>query len=261
MKPFHIFLYLVIGFSSCQNSEPPSKETQPHFTITNLKDTIAQLYPTNEYDSIRIAPKPRRIFHQQENLHQDASLQAFVKQLREAVKNRDADFIYNHLDEKVELSFGGAEGLRNFKQLYKIKNPKNAFWSNCDQILKIGGAFCKNSLEEPNSNRYQFVFPYVFNLELEEPEAYFFTGVITGTNVNIRQSPSLEGEVIDQLSYEVVTFQEPIKIDSPWYKISTLDQKIEGYVHSDYLYCPVFYRMFLGKIDGMWKITVFITGD
>jgi hypothetical protein len=46
-----------------------------------------------------------------------------------------------------------------------------------------------------------------------------------------------------------------------WTFIQTLDKKIKGYVQSQYLWSPVYYRMVITKEDGVWKITSLVAGD
>lgn len=200
------------------------------------------------------------------DLSEDKSLVIFVNQLKAAVQKKDKAFLLGALDEKVMNGFGGDGGIEEFKRYWHWPQDTLSVWHTLEHILNIGGAFTDDSRKDPKS-RYQFVFPYVNNIDLENPDDYFFVGVITGQNVNLRDKPDLKAKVITQLTYDVVrykekTFGKNAKGDPEWYQIETLDHKKEGWVFWKYVYNPVDYRLFLCKDKkGNWKISTFLAGD
>lgn len=249
-------LYLLFFFYACQDEIPKNDKKESFYTINTLSDTITQLYPP--LDTMLIPARAREIFPPSKIPYTDQGLQIFIQQLKKAVQDKNIDFIYTSLDESIELTFSGAKGLRNFKQLYKLHDSDDKFWKIANRILEIGGSACHT--DHQDKNRHAFVFPYVFNLKLDNHTQYSHTAVVTEENVKVRATPNLKSKIIGQLSYEVVIFEHSEHIEPRWYKIKTLNHQLIGYIQADELYCPVDYRLFLGKIDGVWKITRLVSG-
>lgn len=200
------------------------------------------------------------------DIGKDKSLVAFVNQLKVAVQKKDKAFLLGALDEKVMNGFGGDGGIEEFKEYWHWPQDTISVWHTLEHILNIGGTFTEEGSKDPKS-RYLFVFPYVNTIDLENPDDYFFIGVITGQNVNLRDKPDLKAKVIGQLTYDVVRYKDKTsgknaKGDPEWHLIETLDHKKKGWVFWKYVYSPVDYRLFLFKDKkGNWKISTFVAGD
>jgi len=191
----------------------------------------------------------------------DSSLYSFVIKLKKAISLKDKQFVLSVLDNHITNSFGGDGGIEEFKERWKLDNNNSELWIILDKIVNLGGAFNKSK-----NTRDQFVFPYVFNLELENCDDYYYVMVVIKDKLAVKEQPYIDAKEISELSYDVVwtEFDNAFKpkYSSPgWTYIETLDNKIKGYVESDYLYSPIGYRMFLSKIDNNWKITCLVAGD
>ncbi len=91
--------------------------------------------------------------------------------------------------------------------------------------------------------------------------------MIFGNNVNLRAKPDLSGEVVSQLSYNVVKVDYENSIGKngeeqtySWLKVETLGGK-KGFVSAEFVRSPIDYRAIFTKEKGKWKMTAFVAGD
>jgi len=192
----------------------------------------------------------------------DASFLAFREKLIAAVKKRDVKFLIAALDRDVKGSFGGDEGIKDFKTLWKLDRPDSLLWKELSVVLNNGGTFLK---EESIKNK-QFCAPYSFTLFPPDLDA-FEHQMIFGNNVNLRAKPDVKSSVVAQLSYNVIKVDYENSIKKPrreneyaWLKIATLGGK-KGFVSADFVRSPIDYRGCFEKINGKWKMTAFLAGD
>ena len=201
----------------------------------------------------------------------DPSLVTFVAEMKKAIDARDEKWIYSVLDRQVVSSYGDEEGIETFKTYWTPDNDSTDFWPYLTRVIHMGGVFLRDDNDE--SGRYQFVYPYVYAMELDLEDDYFMMGVITGKNVNLRSAPAKDAAVVTQLTYHVVHFipateEELIKMtqhgfgDPDWYHVQTLDKKHTGWVNWQYVYDLHGPRLFLFKDKaGLWKVSAFVAGD
>lgn len=190
----------------------------------------------------------------------DASFLAFRTNLIAAVKRRDAKYLVSVLDRDVKASFGGDDGIEDFKKLWKLNSPKSEVWDELLAVLTNGGTFSKAD------KTTIFSAPYSFNGFPDDLDAFEYQ-VIFGNNVNLRAKPDLKSEVLARLSYNVVKvdYQNSVadaKKDGEyeWLKIETLGGK-KGFVNSKYVRSPIDYRAGFEKKNGKWKMIFFVAGD
>lgn len=190
----------------------------------------------------------------------DASFLAFRTNLIKAVEKRDSKFIIEMLDPNIKLSFGGSEGIRDFKKIWKPESANSKFWSEFSAVIKNGGLFINDG------NAKIFTAPYSFNAFPDDLDVFEYS-VIFGNNVNLRSQPNLQSSVITQLSYNIVKvdFENSVKQkgkenDYEWLKIETLGGK-KGFVKAEYVRSPIDYRAGFEKKKDKWKMTFFIAGD
>jgi hypothetical protein len=209
-------------------------------------------------------------------LHKDSSLTAFVCKLQYAIFKKDKDFLLSVVDKNVKNSFGGDDGIEEFKEMWDIDNPNSAVWFYLSKLISLGGTFyAYTDTISPNV----FFFFFLFSAEIPDTLDYFTTMIVTAKNVNVREKPDRNSKILGQFNYDIVTvdydisypefeFEEGEKLEhvqyygeKEWYYLSSLDKKICGYVHWEYVWSCVGYRLILYRIDGAWKITCLIAGD
>ena len=92
--------------------------------------------------------------------------------------------------------------------------------------------------------------------------------IIIGENVTVRKTPTLQGEILGFLSYDLVkvVYESSLSKETidgethPWIKIKSTEGVI-GYVYGKYIRSPIDYRVNFVKKDNTWKIVFFLAGD
>jgi hypothetical protein len=207
----------------------------------------------------------------QDETYLDAGLSAFVKNLLEAIDHRDKHFLNDALDFYVVSSLDSRGGLDEFKRTWSPEQDSSQMWPLMKRVIQLGGVFLNDTADQ--TGRYQFVFPYVYNMPLDVEDDYFNIGVITGKNVNLRSGPDTASPIKSKLTYDVVWYvledlagktQSGTNRygDPEWYMVETYDRSQRGWVNWQYVYSPTDARLFLYKNNiGDWKISAFVAGD
>jgi hypothetical protein len=208
-------------------------------------------------------------------VYKDSSLTDFICKLQYAIFKKDKNFLLSVVDKNVKNSFGGDDGIEEFKQMWQLDSSNSSVWFYLSKLISMGGTF--SSYKTDTISPTSFVFPYVFNMDLPSDTLdFFWIMAVTATNVNVREKPEKNSKLLGQLSYDIVTVDDEKShppfhgkklqnatyyVEKEWYYVTTLDKKLSGYVYWEYLWSPIDYRLFLDKINGQWKITCLIAGD
>ena len=191
----------------------------------------------------------------------DVSFLAFRTKLIDAAERRDTKFVYGILDPKIELSFGGDQGVKDFKEMWKIEDPKTKFWDEFLQVIRNGGSFSRQNGKRTGL----FLAPYTFEsfpADLDGFEHF----VIFGSGVNLRERAEVDSPVVAKLSYNVVKIDDSATVmkggseDADWYRVATIGG-LKGFVKAEFVRSPIDYRAGFEKKRGQWKMVVFIAGD
>lgn len=190
----------------------------------------------------------------------DASFSRFRQKTLQAAKRRDVKYILSIVDANIKNSFGGNDGIREFREMWKINRPQSKFWAEFITALSNGGTFDKESKNK------MFLAPYTFTGFPDDLDAFDYHAIF-GNNVNLRSKPDGSAPVVAGLSYNIVkvdfansvadTAQEGEYV---WLKIETLGGK-KGFVKAEYVRSPIDYRAIFEKKNGKWKMTIFLAGD
>ena len=192
-------------------------------------------------------------------------------QLSQIVESKDYLAFADWLAPDVLSSLGGNGGIMEFTENWNIDEDASRLWIELERVLRLGGAFIETEYEIPVEDR-SIVFPYLFNLELDDPDRFFEAAIITGSKVNVRSAPHLNSTVIDQFTYDVVWYvqEEGVQntsgdngMDEPaWYLVESYDRSTRGWVYWKYVRSPIDYRLVLSLNEsGEWKIDSFVAGD
>lgn len=191
----------------------------------------------------------------------DASFVAFRTKLIAAAERRDVNYIISILDPKVRLSFGGDEGVADFKKFWNIGQKDSLFWGEFLAVIKNGGSFSG----EGRNKLSLFTAPYTFSDWPDDIDGFEYH-VIFGNRVNLRERPSMDARVVGQLSYNVVKIDGEKSVMLPddrgfdWVRVETLGGK-KGFVKGDFVRSHIDYRAGFEKKGGVWKMTFFLAGD
>jgi hypothetical protein len=209
------------------------------------------------------------VFPPRHDEEKDPALKQFTDRLKDAVARRDVAFIRQSLDDQAVSALDSEGSAAAFMANWHVADTSAEFWTDIDRVLRMGGTFISGQPVE----KYQFVFPYPYEVDLDEEADYFNVGVITGKNVNLRAAPDTKAAVVTQLTYHVVNFitdEEGYRIvsggksafDPDWYKVVTADHASTGWVSARYVYDIMGPRLVLYKTAaGAWKISCFAVGD
>lgn len=199
----------------------------------------------------------------------------FRTQLREAVQNRNAQFVGSIVPE-TGLAIGFS--VPQTRETLNLDDPQARFWLILEKAVAIGCALAEN----PPAYNYNidegseiWVCPNVaqaFARQVPPPPSADGVSwqlervVVVGENVNARSQPSLDSEAIATLSNEVVQLdrdrQLPETFDpiDSWTAIRLSDDR-EGYVYNRYVYSPLESHALFGKINGEWQLLAMPGGE
>lgn len=201
-------------------------------------------------------PAQERFVKPVDEAGKDPSFHTFRTKLIAAAERKDLKYVISIMDPDISLSFGGHSGVKGFHELW---TNKDEFWSEFLTVIKNGGKY------EPadGESGEMFIAPYSFSNWPEDLDAFDYM-LVFGENVNLRETPALDGNVITKLSYNVVKITDNKLIkgkeQADWYRIETLGGK-KGWVKAEFIRSPIDYRAGFAKQRGAWKMTYFIAGD
>jgi hypothetical protein len=186
----------------------------------------------------------------------DPTFFVFRARLFKAIQEKDTQFIYSILDDKIENYFGGGVGIASFKTTWHAERPNSKLWSELLNVLALGGRF--------DEKDHSFSAPYLFNGFPEDVDA-FEHGAIIEDGVRVRKEPSTRGEVLVTLSFDIVEVptwdrQKSTNDKRDWLLVKLSDGQ-KGYVAAEYVRSPIDYRAIFEKKNGKWVMTAFIAGD
>lgn len=192
----------------------------------------------------------------------DKSLVAFRERLLVAIKRRDLPALEKLMDPNIKVSFGGDQGLRDLRRHWKTETKNTRLWDELFTAISNGGI-----LYYPDLSVKRFSAPYSFDGFPEDLDPYSHY-LIFGSAVALRETPSLEGNVIARLSYNIVTLDgektvtaENVGHSVPeWYFVRTFGGKT-GFVNAKFVRSPLDYRVIIEKRRGKWLVSAFVAGD
>lgn len=196
----------------------------------------------------------------------DASFSAFRSRLIAAAERKDIKYIISVLDPKILSSYGGHEGVKLFREYWKLDQKNSVFWEEFLVVMKNGGRF----VGEGRNRMSFFAAPYLFN-DMPDDLDMFEYHAIFGNNVNVREQPNMNAKVLTRLSYNIVktdreatihrkTGPGELDMKADWYKIESLGG-VKGWVKAEFVRSPIDYRAGFEKKRGVWKMVYFIAGD
>jgi hypothetical protein len=132
-----------------------------------------------------LSPGQNSKFPPRDDSGKTPELQLFVKELKEIIKNKDSQSLLAILHPQIKFDFDEGSGIEKFKKNWKPEDKNSGLWTIMNKIVGLGGVFNKKRTEP----FYDFVFPYVNEVDLEDGDDYFTTLVITNKGVNVREKP------------------------------------------------------------------------
>lgn len=195
-----------------------------------------------------------------------AEFTQFRENLRQAVQNRDVEFIRAIAAPDIKLSFGLPMTIDELD----IDNPSALFWQNMEKAIATG---CVSEIFGVEPEKQTWICPHAFlapdQVSSMDPFEHI---VIVGNDINVRVEPTVDSPVVGSVSNEVVRYDsegttelserqlEAMSTVDGWHPIIMASGQ-RGFVSSRYAYSPIGYRAFFVKDNDAWQMTIFIAGD
>lgn len=174
----------------------------------------------------------------------------FRARLQTALARHDAEAVLAVVHKDIKNSFGGDDGIEEFRKTWSLDKPDSKLWETLATVLALGGIF-----ESDGS----FTAPYVYTSWPEELDAFDHVAV-TGSGVRVRSEPNTTAPTLATLTFSIVECLPDNDPDKPWVSIRLPGGKT-GYIDRRYVRSSIDYRASFSKIDGRWQMTFFLAGD
>lgn len=200
-------------------------------------------YPLKHAETSLICPNRAEASPQAERLLAD---------LKVAVEQKDAAFIKELIADDIKFSFGGDYGKDAFLREWNLDSRKSMLWGHLAEMLRLGGYM---------QSEDAIVFPCTFHELSPENWVNNLTPPVSAFDYLVvvnEEGTELTGKDDKPLRY---LKSGEIVLRSATKGVYRTHDGLVGHVDEKDLRSPVDYRMFLNRIGGKWKITLFIAGD
>ncbi len=192
----------------------------------------------------------------------DTAFFVFREDLLDVVAKKDAHLLLAYVDPHIKCGFDAENGLPDFVRQWGLDAPDKVadspLWQHLEDVLQRGGVY--------GAERKSFQAPY-YAATFPDSEDAMEMAAINAREVRMREGSSLNGKVIRNISFEIVTVLEQSAeqeiIDGrsyPWYRIKTKGGT-EGWVYGRFIGSPIGYRAQFESQGGKWRMTAFLSGD
>ena len=173
--------------------------------------------------------------------------------MQAALAQHDLNALLEVVHPDIKASFGGDEGIEDFKKLWRIQEPDSKLWRELATVLALGGSF-----DGPDT----FTAPYTFSRWPQDADSFEDVAVI-GSNVRIRTQPRADAPTITSVSFSILRLDsEALRSDwmnSEWTAVTVNGRK--GYVATRFVRSPTDYRARFMYTGGRWQLVLFVAGD
>jgi hypothetical protein len=182
----------------------------------------------------------------------DPSFTAFRDALLVAIARRDRDALLALVADTIEADFGGDPGRDYFASAWQLDRPETSrLWDELGAALRLGCA------REPDGEYYYS--PSMFLADEGAFEDPFTAAVAIRPGAELRAAPDASSALVAALAWDVVTVPE-WDPEAAWQRVALADGR-GGYVRSEDLRSPTDYRAVFRRVDGRWRMVMFIAGD
>jgi hypothetical protein len=178
---------------------------------------------------------------------------SFRARLQTAIARRDHDALLAIVDPMIKNSFGGDDGIEEFRKGWRPEAADSTLWSELGEVLALGGTF-----DQP---RTTFTAPYVFSRWPGDYDAFEHVAIISA-DVRVRAAPRIDAPPLTALSFTIVpTAPSDLHVGAEIFTAIRLSGGRVGYVSTPFVRSPIDYRaIFELRADG-WRMVSFLAGD
>ncbi len=163
---------------------------------------------------------------------------------------RDTTALLAAVDPNIKNSFGGNDGIDEFKTMWKIGQPDSEIWEELGAVLSMGGSFF---------DEHTFVAPYVFSKWPESLDSFEHVAIV-GANVRVRSEPKPDAPPIDAVSFVILPVATDARVTDDAWRAVKIESKV-GFVSSRFVRSPIDYRAIFSGQSGQWRMVTFVAGD
>jgi len=174
---------------------------------------------------------------------------AFRDSLLRIVGRRDTTALFAVLAPEIKSTFGGDEGIPDFREHWRLSEPDSELWTVLEDVLRHGGGFAS-----PDA----FYAPYTFQALPDSLDAFEHL-VIRDSGVVVYERPDATSAPLATLSFDIVR-AGPYTGETSWRAISIGDGRT-GYVEGSHIRSPIDYRAGFERRQGRWWLVVLVAGD
>jgi hypothetical protein len=174
----------------------------------------------------------------------------FRAHLLAALARRDVPALLEVIDPNIKNSFGGNDGIEEFRKMWELDQPESRLWETLTALLALGGTF---------NDEGWFTAPYVFSEWPDDLDAFEHVAII-GSGVRVRSKPDLSSDPITSSSFAILPLSGAGGITDDWVGVR-LPGGAEGYVARRYVRSSLDYRAMFAKSDGQWRMKFLVAGD
>jgi hypothetical protein len=173
---------------------------------------------------------------------------SFRAGLQRAIARRDAAALLAAVDSSIKNSFGGDDGIAEFRKSWRVDAPDSAVWQELGTVLGLGGAFF---------DKDTFTAPYTFARFPNDLDAFDHV-VITGADVRVRSAARADAPPLTSVSFAILPVA-PGNDTEEWTAVK-VDGRT-GFVASRFARSPIDYRAIFSHASGQWRLVTFVAGD
>lgn len=203
------------------------------------------------------APCGAERLYPRDEARKDPSFFAFRRRLQEIVRKKDREALRRLLDPKIEVDFGGGQGIAAFEEHWNLRSGRSKLWATLADVLSHGGEFYGRGTGRG------FAAPYTSSAFPDELDPFDHLCVV-GARVALRARPEERAPVVARLTYEIVRLDPASRNayaeHAPWIGV-TVPGGRSGYLPRRLVRSPIDYRALFEKRRGQWRLTAFVAGD
>lgn len=238
MKKLLVLYTITMGLFSCDTSEQVTQDEPTVLTSDTLANTVHADFPDS---SLIVLPRNESA--------QDTGLYNTIEILRHVIRNRDTLALFEMMDDSLVSSYGGLQyGKKAFVEKWGLNknNASSELWPMLSKLVQLGGVF-------RSKEKNEFILPYM-NVVREPETQYVVQQIAVCTHNKVKVYTDEGFTESGTLSYEMVAIPSGRAEPSGYAWMVTLDNRMNGYVHSDSFYFMSDYALELRKTNGKWKI-------
>jgi hypothetical protein len=177
---------------------------------------------------------------------------SFRAQLQRTIARRDADGLLAAVSPDIKASFGGDEGIADFRRMWRLGEPDSELWEELGAALSLGGSF-----QGPDT----FVAPYTFSRWPDGVDAFEHV-VLIASSVRLRSAPSLSADTLGTDSFAILPLVHDARpaAGEEWHAVRLEDGRT-GYVSRRLARSPIDYRAIFSRSPAGWRLVTFVAGD